>query len=676
MYQPGVTEAIWHFAGYLHLADELARARIAYEEFLREQYIAAEKFGVDPELTSIAPVTFEGMGANATHVDLSHTKDTSYDIRIRFKHDANVPEADIGHPVQGDQVQQFIANLYFAPGVIEPNYYLIRFEGGDQKWIEIHQTNHMHTNNYVNVVWESGIADLHDVDVEASLASMMELAEAAFPEAYMPDGATGAEILDFFVNHQEEIASSGEAPPQVVQGVYVNGVLQAEGTEVKLDLFDDDGHREGAPPLMPRALADDDEEDESEDASLADAGAIEPAEAEYEGPFQAAAVGGKIADNTAVIVDANEACGTMVVMGNWHVTNAIFQLNIYSDNDHVSVAGAGNGFGPLVEAGGNVAMNRAELADRALFDDEIDNRGMTGFNWEIETVHGDFYDIKTLFQENYVCSTDITVQSMSTANYSLMVDHTGQYNLISLSDLGSSYDLIVVLGDYHSANYIKQMNFIEDSDYVMSASMAENGGGGQSVYTGQNYLLNTASIYSYRDGEYQEVTDELESFLDDVENANYIQPETWWEISGAGSTTMNVLYVTGDYYDINYICQKNVIADVDTAVQMFSPGGGAGGQYLSTGANTAENYASIYDFGAYGDQFLGGEMYEDSMLVQTNIVAGDDDDIEYGDVDQLASELVAFVDTSGGGSGDDDGGGFMSGAEIANGGDMLGGVMT
>lgn len=676
MYQPGVTEAIWHFAGYLHLADELARARIAYEDFLRTQNIAAEEFGVDPELTSIAPVTFEGMGVNAPRVDLSDTKGTSYDIRLQIQHDAGAPSADIGHPVQADQVQQFVANLYFSSPLIEPNYYLIRFEGGDQKWIEIHQSNHMITNNYVNVVWESGIADLHDVDVEASLASMMAQADAAFPEAYQPDGATGAEILEFFLNHQEEVATSGEAPAQVVQGVYVDGVLQEEGTDVKLDLFDDDGHREGAPPPMPRALADDDEDEEDADATLADAGALEPVGTEYEGPYQAAAVGGKVAENTAVIVDANEACGTMVVMGDWYVTNAIFQFNIYTDNDHVSVAGGANGMYPVVETGGNVAMNRAELTDRALFDQEVDNRGMTGFNWEIETVHGDFYDVKTLFQQNYVSSTDITVQSMSTANYSLMVDHTGQYNLISLSDLGSSYDLIIVMGDYHSANYIKQMNIIEDSDYVMSASMAEGGGGGQSVYTGQNYLLNTASIYSYRDGEYQEVTDELEGFLDEVENANYIQPETWWEISGAGSTTMNVLYVTGDYYDINYICQKNVIADVDTAVQLFSPGGDAGEQYLSTGANTAENYASIYDFGSYSDQFLGGELYEDSMLVQTNIVAGDDDDIEYGDVDELASELVAFVDTSGGASGDDDGGGFVSGAEIASGGDILGGVMA
>lgn len=673
MYQPGVTEAIWHFAGYLHLADELARARIAYEDFLREQNIAAEKFGVDPELTSIEPITFEGMGANAPHDDLPYQADASYDVKLKIKHNADVPAAEIPQPVQNDQAQEFLANLNFGPGMIEPDYYLIRFEGGDQKWIEIHQTNHMYSSNHVNVAWESGIADLHDIDVEASLASMMSRAEEAFPESYQPEGQTGSEILDFFVSHQKAIADSGEAPAQVVQGVYVDGVLQEEGVEVKLDLFDDDGHREGAPPPMPRPLADD--EEDIEEASLANSdGALEPVEMEYEGPYQAAAVGGKVAENSAVIVDANEACGAMVVMGDWHVTNAIFQFNIYTDNDHVSVAGAGKGLGPLVKTGGNIAMNRAELTDRSLFDDDIDNRGMTGFNWEIETVHGDFYDVKTLFQENYVSSTDITVQSMSTANYSLMVDHTGQYNLISLSDLGSSYDLIIVMGDYHSANYIKQVNILEDSDHVMSASMAENGGG-QSVFTGQNYLLNTASIYSYRNGEYQDVTDELENFLDDVENANYIQPETWWEISGAGSTTMNVLYVTGDYYDINYICQKNVIADVDTAVQIFSPAGEGGGQYLSTGANTAENYASIYDFGSYSDQYLGGEMYEDSMLVQTNIVAGDDDDIQYGDVDQLASELVAFVDTSGGASQDDDSGGFVSGADIASGGDVLGGVM-
>lgn len=657
MYQPGVTEAIWHFAGYLHIADELARARIYYEEFQQGRNGEDVDFGHRPEQAKIELDAFSASGVSAKVAVPSSFREVNLW--------GSAPNISLDEPRLDAQVPDFnpAANKFppisqFGPFGPEPDYYLIRWEGGDQKWIEIHQNNYMLANNYVNVAWGSGVEFLNTTDANTELGVLIEASKQAFPDGALPDGYSGADVFEFVTAHQKALAESGEEPAQVAPGLYVDGVLQEppaegeEGPELHVDLFDDDGNRLDGPPPMPRP-----------DLEAENGGAN----------YQAAAVGGKVAVNQAVIVDSNEACGAMVVLGDWYITNAIFQFNAYSDNDYVSVGGVG-GIGALVETGGNVASNRAEFGKEYLLEDAVNFRGLTGYNWEIETVHGDFYDIKTLFQNNWVTSTDITVQNLSASHYNLTVDHSGQYNLAHINDMGTNYDLIIVLGDYHSANYIKQTNVILDNDYAMSASFSGEGGG-QSIYTGQNYLLNMAGIYRYTTDGYQEVSDKLLDFLDEVESADYIQPETWWQISGTGSTTMNVLYVTGNYYDINYICQNNVISDIDTALQLYGPAAGGGEQYLSTGNNTAENFAAIYDVGVYGDQFLGGNVYEESVLIQTNIVSAESDTVTYGDANTLANEIVAFVTGPDGDAKADDNG-FVSGSTIANGGDELGSIMT
>ena len=69
---------------------------------------------------------------------------------------------------------------------------------------------------------------------------------------------------------------------------------------------------------------------------------------------------------------------------------------------------------------------------------------------------------------------------------------------------------------------------------------------------------------------------------------------------------LNVLYVTGDYYDINAIWQINVIADVDTAIQYLNgqppADDGTLTQSVSSGGNEASNDAIIVDVGSTSAQ--------------------------------------------------------------------------
>jgi hypothetical protein len=108
---------------------------------------------------------------------------------------------------------------------------------------------------------------------------------------------------------------------------------------------------------------------------------------------------------------------------------------------------------------------------------------------------------------------------------------------------------------------------------------------------------------------------------------------------------MNVLYIIGDYYDLNVISQINIVADVDFSIQFLEQVSGAAGgatQHVTSGGNTATNAAEIYDVGSAYDQFLGGEYYEDSLLVQANLVE-DANDVRNGDTDTLVSEVIAFT---------------------------------
>ncbi len=126
-------------------------------------------------------------------------------------------------------------------------------------------------------------------------------------------------------------------------------------------------------------------------------------------------------------------------------------------------------------------------------------------------------------------------------------------------------------------------------------------------------------------------------------------PNYGWFVPGNGSGVLNVLYVTGDYYDINAIWQNNVISDLDTAIQYLAPtpptenaSDGTFTQSVSTGGNHALNEAIIVDVGATSS-FVAGDVYQDTILIQGNLVAENNDKIVHGDPSALVSEIVAFT---------------------------------
>jgi hypothetical protein len=121
-------------------------------------------------------------------------------------------------------------------------------------------------------------------------------------------------------------------------------------------------------------------------------------------------------------------------------------------------------------------------------------------------------------------------------------------------------------------------------------------------------------------------------------------------IAGNGGT-FHILYVTGNYYDVNAIWQTNIVSDANMAIQLQgSPaaatadyyGGSMATQNVSTGGDVLSNDAAIVDVGNTSTH-VNGQAYGDSILIQANLVNQDSDHVAQTNPQVLVPEVIAFV---------------------------------
>jgi hypothetical protein len=483
--------------------------------------------------------------------------------------------------------------------------------GGEQQLLEINQLNSNFDDDELLVVPDSGVTHLHDIDIDATLQDMISAAEAQTPDDLaLPQQGTAA-AAEFIAARDAETANGGgDSDHSVMPGRYVNGERQDEAP----------------PPAEPQ----------------------EPAVPDPAAKGQWGELGGNESTNAALILDLKEGTNTMVVLGDFFKTNAVAQTNCFIDNDQIDVAG---GIPALVIGDGNTADNVAAFEQRPGPFFEISGY-FAGLQWNVDVVAGDFYDINLVTQKNLLHDNDVAVQESGNIHYEAVLGENQQLNLTQIFDGQIQYDLIVVCGSYHGANLIFQYNVLLDTDILKILYGGEAGDTtSQSAQAGGNALLNDASIVTYGDDTFVAIDAEWEALLAALASqAGTLDPSFGWLVPGNGSGVLNVLYVTGDYYDINAIWQVNVIADVDTAIQYLNgqppTDDGTLTQSASSGGNDASNDAVIVDVGSTS-ALVGGEAYQDTILIQGNLVTDDQDKVVHGDPTQLVSEIVAFT-------GDDD----------------------
>jgi hypothetical protein len=638
-----INEIIWHFAGYFRIADDVARDRIEYLEGAQRQqfedyslplpetpfHADLDPFDTDP-IPPPASVTWESAPSSSFQALRSRDSDNSPEPE-------DIPPPPSARPItSGGGGGGGGGGSGHGERLIKVNY----DDDGSQAQIEIRQLNAMEDNDVLLVGRDTGVTELNDTDVDGTLQEMGEAAAEITPdELELPTGTM--EVVDFIEARDTERLESGgggNSEHTVAPGIYVNGELQNAGFT----------------PTLPH---------------LSGPENVEPT---YNSRGEIANLGSNDAANAALIVDRNEGSPTMIVLGDYFATEAIVQTYSYSDRDDVSVGGTG----PVeLLTANNSGSNIASFDHQESIYPDLDGY-FSGWNWDVHVVEGNFYDINLLVQRIYLSDNDVTVQE---TQHSLYEVRTGENQLFNLAELFSGdldYDLIIIGGDYHGGNYIFQHAFLIDDDVAMMG--ATDGGHTQTLDTGNNSLTNYGAIHTYGNERLIPLSDEARDLATELSNrATSLDPDEYGFVAPAvGPGPLNVLYVTGDYYDVNAIWQYITVADADTALQLLSgeealtnAEGGALIQSMQTGGNTLLNDAAIVDVGT-GTTEVGGDIYTDTILVQAELVAIDHDDVTHGNTDALVNELIAFI-----GSDEDDEAPAHPIAPVQHE-DMLGGMLT
>ncbi len=625
-----IDELIWHFGGYLHLIVEVRTSDTEYAGSFRPDYQnnnpelslpsaisapSAEDSGQGLQATNFFPDFIQGLAFGGSGF-INGAPARNYDLE-------QVPRApDLGN----------------GPG-LDPESVDVPFSVSFTIHLTYHDylsKDHITVTTQKNVLFDDDLLLMDHiewdpssatVDADETIAKMMEVAQN-----YMPEFLEGA--------------LSADAPQDTAAKV---AAIQSERASDGQSEFTDrvgENLGEAEEPADEPSI----EEDEASTPSLAQRIAEEYA------PKQTIDLGNNEAVNAAAIADYSEAMSSIVVMGDYYETNAIVQTNVFAFNEN---GGAGSPASAGLAEAQNAVINDAKVSEKGEYLIEAPTNFYFPEYWfNVDHVHGDLFDMNILHQINHISDNDrITYEAGGSGYYISLGDNT-QVNAAQLVRSFSEYDIVIVDGNYYDLNYISQTNIVLDVDEVGVV------GGDVKAHTGGNHLENDAKIKNVGGGDLfksmtEDVSDLANSILGHSADLTYFADTIDWGLPYMGTSHLNVLVVSGDYYQINAIEQINIISDADAGLILFDDEPLAGVTQsvfgddfelekkepeLKTGDNTAINKARIIDYDSQSEfQYLGGDYYEDEILVQINIVVPEEDIVREGDTETLATEIIAFT---------------------------------
>lgn len=627
----GFTETIWHFAGYLHIADVLARTSEIYDgepppRPPEDPLIPLRSPDLSPDFDET--VSLPVLLAEAASSDPGHLIP-----RISIPGVA-MPQSFVGPVAFADQAPQALvpggAGTGGAMVVAQARQIDVTYqEGGYETLVAIKQINRMEDRDTLTV---QGVRDADgdmvvppELDTSPMISEMTAQALGETP-ATLPRQAAGDATGLIAAIQARDVAwrDSGEMPDEGASATAPTGrIVDGVASEAPLPVI---GLAEVAPW---RAAAE---------------AAPAPTEGQIDSPAPAQGVGTVVETgqntqiNAALIIDANEAAGSLIIGGDYFFSRAIVQVNVLTDADHVDIARADEA-SPTVRTGQNAVHNVAEFVTH---DITVSHQGAANTpRWEVDVFKGDFYDLKLVVQFNGLDDNDRTVQATAGTYFDARTGANGQVNLVEVYG-ADSYDIIIVGGSYHRADWIFQYNIVLDSDVVKILSADNEDGAGAEVSTGFNSLVNDANITTYDSADFEALGAAQRSLLDGLDQqVAVLVPDDDWQLTGNASGTLRMLYVEGDYYDVNSITQVNVLSDADQSIQASATADSHQG--VSSGGNTALNQAQIIDPGTLStSKYLGGDAYEASILIQANIVS-ESATVVIHDTSTLAPELAFFA---------------------------------
>mgnify|MGYP005809973927 CR=1 FL=1 len=626
----GTTELIWHFAGYLRIPDfDYGTPTIRYD---------GQPTGPAPGEQSDTPAhhvrLVDAYHLPSVHLGAVNLADAPADgghfhpIRLfsSISHSHVHPPHPHAYHMPPPQLPQVSGGAGFGGQLVVTATY---HSGGDQELIDIRQINSMVSNNIYSshainapppeFYWNENHAD-------NAMGQLIGTAAEAPGHDLLPVGANTQQLISYVNAHDADPASTHAqmAPYEINPGVYVDGAVHTGSpdphqvtndamTTVSTAL----NNGLSGPPAAPTG--------DGHDLSQ-----------------QTVTVGSNIAANSATLVNVDGANVSLVVMGNYYQLQGIVQTNVFGESDHVYGSNASHAD---ISIAPNTVTNIADIQENSpLLTSSSSGSMPSELNWNVTVLHGSLYDVHSLVQTNYITNNNVVNESTQVGISEVLAGGNTAVNAANFQSLGASYDLIIVEGNYHQDNLINQTNVMLDSNNI---GLTGDGTASQTVTGGGNTVINDASIVNYGNYTFQALNSSAESVIQSLEHQqSTISPTDIANGFQGLLGNLNVLVVTGDYYDVNYVSQTNFISNGNTVGMTGSQGGlSSASQTVQTGHDMAVNAATIVDAGSAMSPYLGGQYSQDLILIQTNIVA-DGTKIVGSDPSQLASELVAFTGTN------------------------------
>ena len=342
--------------------------------------------------------------------------------------------------------------------------------------------------------------------------------------------------------------------------------------------------------------------------------------------------GGNLAINEAIVAFSAVDAPVIAVMGDAISVVSISQVNVIQNYD----SGA-------LTSPSDVAINAATIAmATSLIADETADEPSQDFpeGWAVTRVEADLTTMNWVHQYNFISDHDRAEVTFSGEDSFIGLGANTVLNQTTLLEFGAAYDLIIVGGQMIDMALISQTNVLLDNDVVTYD------GAWPVILSGDdNLAFNAATIDTVGIDSYTGLSDDFAQAGQDLASgALTISGEIAQSDYFAGIPFLNVLYIAGDLITVTAIAQTNILGDADqVAVALENLVDGAEGPMTVTaGSNAVVNIASIMEYGMDSTIMVGGEVYDDALLYQAELIETDAAPLGVA-ATPLANEAVAFL---------------------------------
>jgi hypothetical protein len=359
------------------------------------------------------------------------------------------------------------------------------------------------------------------------------------------------------------------------------------------------------------------------------------------------AAGANIVANIINILDTNVISPVMAVMGDYHSIDAISQVYVYADNDRIDCALGSNEetSHSALTIGRNIAVLEHSQFQPTSTPEHTDDDGNPVFPsfWRVSVIEGDVSFLHWTEQYNFLSDNDTMRVTTTGAETTLLAGGNALLDIASFFGLGMRYDLMIVGGHAFDINSISQISILYDNDVVST------GADGEHIQTGGNLLWNLASINNIGlSDRFSGMPDYINDTVKNIQDrTNELPDGLAHDPNFAGHEALSVLYITGNFFDVNVIKQINVVGDTDVIHKVASDvlaHNQNATVSIDTGSNALVNIANISDFDSVGHTtYLAGNLYSDTVLIQGGLVDHDQTDVNQNS-HPLANEVIAFLD--------------------------------